>query len=206
MKGFACNFWCFYWWWLISIVISNISILLTCNCMGWFPWHSEKYSFLIILFILVELAAGGFIFFNHSWKDVIPVDKTGNFDMMYSFLKENWRIAKWVALGAVLFEAVLFTVALIVQSGNQADYDSDDEYIAPRSSTRQPLVNKQPVADPRVPNLDYRPIRNDAWSQRMREKYGVDTFDPNRFQQATISPAEQRNRCAILWNSVGISR
>ena len=24
--------------------------------------------------------------------------------MMYSFLKENWRIAKWVALGAVLFE------------------------------------------------------------------------------------------------------
>jgi len=35
---------------------------------------------------------------------VIPVDKTGNFDMMYSFLKENWRIAKWVALGAVIFE------------------------------------------------------------------------------------------------------
>lgn len=156
------------------------------------------YSFLIILFILVELAAGGFIFFNHSWKEVIPVDKTGNFDMMYSFLKDNWRIAKWVALGAVVFEALLFTVALIVQSGNQADYDSDDEYIGPRSGVRQPLVNKQAVADPRVPNLDYRPIRNDAWSQRMREKYGVDTFDPNRFQQATISPSEQRNRCAIL--------
>uniref|UniRef100_A0A0D9X4M4 Tobamovirus multiplication protein 2A n=1 Tax=Leersia perrieri TaxID=77586 RepID=A0A0D9X4M4_9ORYZ len=129
---------------------------------------------------------------------VIPVDKTGNFDMMYSFLKDNWRIAKWVALGAALFEALLFTLALIVQSGNQADYDSDDEYIAPRSSTRQPLVNKQPVADPRVPNLDYRPIRNDAWSQRMREKYGVDTFDPNSFQQGTISPAEQRSRCTIL--------
>ncbi|KAL6659341.1 hypothetical protein ACP70R_003381 [Stipagrostis hirtigluma subsp. patula] len=192
----------------------------------------EKYSFLIILFILVELAAGGFIFFNHSWREVIPVDKTGNFDMMYSFLKENWRIAKWVALGAVIFDvdlvptgmgapvndfsiamfqkilknikhathvkALLFTVALIVQSGNQADYDSDDEYIGQRSGVRQPLVNQQAAADPRVPNLDYRPIRNDAWSQRMREKYGVDTFDPNRFQQATISPAEQRNRCTIL--------
>ncbi|CAL5003921.1 unnamed protein product [Urochloa decumbens] len=157
------------------------------------------YSFLIILFILVELAAGGFTFFNHSWKEVIPVDKTGNFDMMYSFLKENWRIAKWVALGAVIFEALLFTVAIIVQSGNQADYDSDDEYIGPRSGIRQPLVNQQQgAADPRVPNLDYRPIRNDAWSQRMREKYGVDSFDPNRFQQATISPAEQRNRCTIL--------
>ncbi|KAL6840769.1 hypothetical protein ACP4OV_029295 [Aristida adscensionis] len=144
------------------------------------------------------LAAGGFIFFNHSWKEVIPVDRTGNFEMMYSFLKENWRIAKWVALGAVIFEALLFTVALIVQSGNQTDYDSDDEYIGQRSGVRQPLVNQQAAADPRVPNLDYRPIRNDAWSQRMREKYGVDTFDPNRFQQATISPAERRNRCTIL--------
>ncbi|OEL16771.1 Tobamovirus multiplication protein 2A [Dichanthelium oligosanthes] len=129
---------------------------------------------------------------------VIPVDKTGNFDMMYSFLKENWKIAKWVALGAVVFEALLFTVAIIVQSGNQADYDSDNEYIGPRSGIRQPLVNQQAAADPRVPNLDYRPIRNDAWSQRMREKYGVDSFDPNRFQQATISPVEQRNRCTIL--------
>jgi hypothetical protein len=35
---------------------------------------------------------------------VIPIDKTGNFDMIYSFLKENWKIAKWVALGAVVFE------------------------------------------------------------------------------------------------------
>lgn len=35
---------------------------------------------------------------------VIPVDKTGNFDMVYNFLKENWKIAKWVALGAVIFE------------------------------------------------------------------------------------------------------
>ncbi|KAF8670060.1 hypothetical protein HU200_051252 [Digitaria exilis] len=156
------------------------------------------YSFLIILFILVELAAGGFIFFNHNWKKVIPVDKTGNFDMVYNFLKENWKIAKWVALGAVIFEALLFTIAIIVQSGNQADYDSGDEYIGPRSGIRQPLVNQQTAADPRVPNLDYRPIRNDAWSQRMREKYGVDSFDPNRFQQATISPAEQRSRCTIL--------
>jgi hypothetical protein len=44
-----------------------------------------------------------FIEFSFALQ-VIPVDKTGNFDMMYSFLKENWRIAKWVALGAVVFE------------------------------------------------------------------------------------------------------
>jgi hypothetical protein len=35
---------------------------------------------------------------------VIPVDKTENFDVMYDFLKENWEIARWVALGSVIFE------------------------------------------------------------------------------------------------------
>lgn len=35
---------------------------------------------------------------------VIPADKTGDFDMIYSFLKKNWKITKWVALGAVILE------------------------------------------------------------------------------------------------------
>lgn len=35
---------------------------------------------------------------------IIPADKTGNIDMIYNFLKENWNIAKWVALGAVILE------------------------------------------------------------------------------------------------------
>ena len=36
----------------------------------------------------------------------IPADKTGDFDMIYDFLK-NWKIAKWVALGAVILEVHL---------------------------------------------------------------------------------------------------
>ncbi|VAI75843.1 unnamed protein product [Triticum turgidum subsp. durum] len=133
---------------------------------------------------------------------VIPVDKTGNFDMIYSFLKENWRTAKWVALGAVVFEALLFTVALIVQSGNQDDYDSDDECIGPRSGVRQPLVNKQTATDPRVPNLDYRPIRNDAWSQRMRDTKQVSTgHDISRRTKKQMHNPLMLGRC----NSVLVS-
>jgi len=45
---------------------------------------------------------------------VVPVDKTGNFDMVYNFLKENWRIAKWVALGAVIFEVKQLSIPWIV--------------------------------------------------------------------------------------------
>jgi hypothetical protein len=34
----------------------------------------------------------------------IPTDKTGDFDMIYGFLRENWNIVRWVALGIVIFE------------------------------------------------------------------------------------------------------
>lgn len=62
-------------------------------------------------------------------------------------------------------QALVFVLALMVRAAaNRAvEYDSDDEYI------RQPLMNRQGVP-PVLGTLDHRPSRNDAWSQRMREK------------------------------------
>ncbi|KAG6521225.1 hypothetical protein ZIOFF_018291 [Zingiber officinale] len=149
---------------------------------------------------------------------LIPDDKTGNFSIIYDFLDDNWKIAKWVALGAIILElgnnlykmlGLLFVLALVVRASNRAaEYDSDDEYIAPRSTIRQPLMNRQGAAATGVPVLgsfDHRPSRNDAWSQRMREKYGLDTSeftynpsDPSRYQQATVSQTEEKGCCTIL--------
>ena len=72
-------------------------------------------------------------------------------------------------------QALVFLLALAVRAANKPpEYDSDDEYIAPTSSVRQPLINnRQGVTATGVPvtgTLDQRPSRNDAWSQRMREK------------------------------------
>ena len=72
-------------------------------------------------------------------------------------------------------QALVFLLALAVRAANKPpEYDSDDEYIGPRSSVRQPLINnRQGVTTTGVPvtaTLDQRPSRNDAWSQRMREK------------------------------------
>ncbi|EXB99792.1 hypothetical protein L484_023325 [Morus notabilis] len=139
----------------------------------------------------------------------IPTDKTGDFDMVYAFLKDHWKIVRWVALGAVVFEALLFLFALLVKSANRpAEYDSDDEFIAPRQQIRQPLINRQAAPATGVPvagTLDQRPSRNDAWSTRMREKYGLDTseftYNPsesNRFQQVAPQPTEERSRCTIM--------
>nr|CAD1820775.1 unnamed protein product [Ananas comosus var. bracteatus] len=198
--------------WFIYLFIGIGVILFIISCFGCLGATTRNrcclsfYSFLIILMILVELAAAAVIFFDHSWRDAIPADKTGDFEMIYTFLKDNWKIAKWVALGAVVLEALMFLLALIVRIANEhADYDSDDKYIAPRLETQKPLINRINIPSSGVPTLDNRPVRNDTWSQRIRKKYGHDTLeftynptDPSRFQQATIAPANDRGQCAIL--------
>lgn len=200
--------------WFIYVFIGIGAILFLISFFGCIGAVTRNgcclsfYAFLVILLILLELGAAAFIFFDHDWTDLIPHDKTKSFDMIYGFIKENWKIVKWVALGAVVLEALVFLLAILVRAANlPADYDSDDEYIGTRSA-RQPLINRQGVPATGVPltaTLDQRPSRNDAWSQRMREKYGLDTSeftynpsDPSRFQQGAAPQTEERSRCTIL--------
>ncbi|KAK4369624.1 hypothetical protein RND71_013416 [Anisodus tanguticus] len=206
--------------WFIYLFIGIGAVLVVvscCGCIGAATRNGcclscEQYSALIFLLILIELAAAGFIFFDKSWREEIPTDNTGNFDMIYDFLDDHWKIIKWVTLGAVIFEALIFLLALVVRAANRpADYDSDDEYIGgPRQQIRQPLINNRPPPAPAtgVPvagTLDNRPSRSDAWSTRMREKYGLDTseftYNPsesNRYPQTAAQPQEERKGCAIM--------
>ncbi|KAK2985046.1 hypothetical protein RJ640_016966 [Escallonia rubra] len=229
--------------WFIYLFAGIGVILFVVSCFGCIGAATRngcclscptQYSVLVILLILVELGFAAFIFFDKSWKDEIPTDKTGDFDMIYDFLEEHWKIVKWVALGAVILEsslsrdeniidyelkpksyaklimALVFLLALLVRAANRpAEYDSDDEYIGgPRQQIRQPLINRPPVPPTGVPvagALDQRPSRNDAWSTRMREKYGLDTSeftynpsDSSRYQQAPPQPTEERSRCTIM--------
>lgn len=58
-------------------------------------------------FLYLPLAFGSFLIISmQCWPclQVIPVDKTGNFDTIYNFLEQNWNIARWVALGVVVYE------------------------------------------------------------------------------------------------------
>ncbi|XP_057478545.1 tobamovirus multiplication protein 2A-like isoform X1 [Actinidia eriantha] len=200
--------------WFIYLFIGVGVILFVISCFGCIAAVTRNgccltcYAVLVILLILVELACAAFIFFDKSWQDDIPTDKTGDFDMIYDFLEENWEIVKWVALGVIILEALLFLLAVIVRAANRpVECDSDDEYIGgPRQQARQPLINRPPVPAMGVPvTLDQRPSRNDAWSTRMREKYGLDTteftYNPsesNRYQQAPAQPPEERSRCTVM--------
>ncbi|XP_061359740.1 tobamovirus multiplication protein 2A-like [Gastrolobium bilobum] len=200
--------------WFIYLFIGIGVILFVISCFGCIGAVTRNgcclsfYSVLVVLLILVELGCAAFIFFDKSWKEEIPTDKTGDFDMIYQFLRGNWNIVKWVALGIVIFEALLFVLALIVRAANRpADYDSDEEFV-PRQQVRQPLLNRPAGPATGVPvagTIDQRPGRTDAWSARMREKYGLDTseftYNPsesNRFQQVNSQPTEERSRCTIM--------
>ncbi|KAA3460325.1 tobamovirus multiplication protein 2A-like [Gossypium australe] len=221
--------------WFLCLFIGVGVVLFIISCFGCIGTATRNlccltcYSLLVFLLILVELGCAAFIFFDKSWKDEIPTDKTGDFDMIYEFLEENWTIVKWVALGIVVLEvrigcdnhlnlqAFIFLLALMVRAANiPADYDSDDEFIAPREQ-RQPLISRPPsVPASGVPvsvSLDQRPGRNDAWSAPLTlfftgyvlNQYGLDTseftYNPaesNRYQQVVPPPAEERSRCTIM--------
>ncbi|CAN1333993.1 Tobamovirus multiplication protein 2A [Linum perenne] len=202
--------------WFIYLFIGVGAILFVVSCFGCIGAVTRNgcclscYSVLVFLLILVELGCAAFIFFDKTWQEQLPVDKTGNFDMVYGFLKENWKIIQWVALGIVVFEALIFILALVVRAVNRpVEYDSDDELIAPRQQIRQPLMGRPPLPPatgvPVAGALDQRSSRSDAWSTRMREKYGLDTaeftYNPSeshRYQQVSAQPTEEKSRCTIM--------
>ncbi|XP_061343911.1 tobamovirus multiplication protein 2A-like [Gastrolobium bilobum] len=201
--------------WFIYLFIGIGVVLFVISCFGCIGAVTRNgcclscYSILVLLLILVELGCAAFIFFDKSWKEEIPSDKTGDFDMIYGFLRENWNIVRWVALGIVIFEALLFLLAVIVRAANRpTDYDSDEDLINPRQHVRQPLLNRPAGPATGLPvagTIDQRPGRNDAWSTRMREKYGLDTseftYNPSeshRFQQVNSQPTEEKSRCTIM--------
>ncbi|CAI9756424.1 unnamed protein product [Fraxinus pennsylvanica] len=151
-------------------------------------------------------------------------------DSIFDKLPKAWFIYSFIGIGVILFVisccgcigtaarngccltcALVFLLALIVRTANRpADYDSDDEYISrPGQQIRQPLINNRPAVTatgvPVTGTLDHLPSRSDAWSTRMREKYGLDTseftYNPsesNRYQQAAPQSSEGSSRCTIM--------
>eukprot|EP00249_Psilotum_nudum_P008593 c21390_g1_i1 orf=303-1268(-) len=204
--------------WFIYLFIGAGVIICLITCSGYIAAASMNgcclscYTIFVGLFIILELALAGFIFFNHNWEKDIPEDPTGQLGNIEDFIKSNFRILKWVALAIVILEGIAILLSLILRALNSSrkeDYDSDDDYVPPRSGVRQPLLNRQGVpgatASPAGGSESW-PVRTDAWSTRMREKYGLDTteftYNPTesrRFApQTTASVEERKCKCMIM--------
>lgn len=201
------------WFLIVFIAVGVVIILITCS--GYIAAATENgcclscYSVFVALVILIELGLASFIFFDDSWDDVIPDDSTGELASIENFIDNNLKILRWVALGIVAVQALALLMAVILRalaSSAKREYDSDDDYLAPRTS-RQPLINRQTTAGAGTAGTgsDGRPARSDAWSTRMREKYGLDTnefsYNPaekRAGQQPTAAGEEKKSRCSIM--------
>ncbi|KAJ4799882.1 Tobamovirus multiplication protein 2A [Rhynchospora pubera] len=161
------------------------------------------YIFLVLLLVVFQLIGTAFILLDRHLTDVIRADKTGYLHEMYEFLKHNWKAMKWVALGVVILEALAFLVAFVVRALNAPpdESDSDMEFESPAGSNRQLLVHSQGGESytDQENNSGQEPIRTDTWSQRMREKYGLNTSDFT-YNPAAPTPTdeEERRRCNIV--------
>eukprot|EP00245_Coleochaete_scutata_P003594 TRINITY_DN15290_c0_g1_i1.p1 TRINITY_DN15290_c0_g1~~TRINITY_DN15290_c0_g1_i1.p1 ORF type:complete len:289 (-),score=44.58 TRINITY_DN15290_c0_g1_i1:739-1605(-) len=166
------------------------------------------YTFGLGLLILTQGIVSVGIFLDDSWEKDIPADPTGELEKTKHFVLQNLNICKWVGLGVLIVEVVGLLLALTLramQDGSRSGYESDDDYaVTIPPPRRQPLLTQAQSSS----SLPERPtMRNDAWSTRLREKYGVDTneftYNPqvgnHRYVQAPQTfAAEQDRKCTIL--------
>ncbi|CAA3015987.1 tobamovirus multiplication 2A-like [Olea europaea subsp. europaea] len=160
--------------WFIYLFIGIGVVLFVISCCGCIGATLRNgccltcYSIFVILLILVELGCAAFIFFDKSWKEEIPTDKTRSFDMIYEFMDKHWKIIRWVALGAVILEKV--------QNDKPGSHCSTGKLIL------------QPVSPERMRKkygLD-------------TSEFTYNPSESHRYQQAAAQPSEERSRCIIM--------
>ncbi|KAH9326493.1 hypothetical protein KI387_006671 [Taxus chinensis] len=185
--------------------IGHIAAEITNGCCLCF------YSVLVIFLLLLEAALVGDIFLNHHWEKDIPDDPTGEFENITKFIRDNLDVCKWVGLAVVIIQAFSLLLAMLLRalvSTRQINYDSDEDYMVPRGSNRQPLLKHQASQAPSVSATgEPRSNRIDAWSKRMREKYGLNTrseFISCYVVRQTVEARERLNQ-HIRSHSNGIS-
>eukprot|EP00249_Psilotum_nudum_P031429 c4546_g1_i1 orf=337-1317(-) len=170
------------------------------------------YTVFLCLLIVLEAAIAAFVFLNHHWEQDIPDDPTGQFDNLKNFVEENFDICKWVGLVVLVVQALAILISMILRAlgpvPQGSGYDSDDDYVPPRSGMRQPLLGRQTSQGvaASTTGADVRPPRGDAWTARMREKYGLDTTeftysptDSKRFSATYPTLVEEKSRkCTVM--------
>lgn len=204
--------------WFIYAFLGAGIIACLITCTGHIAGETSSacclscYTVLLIMLLILQGAITATVFFDHTWREDLPKDPTGELAKIYDFVEENYDICKWVGLSVLIVEALalLFSLTLrAVLDPRKSGYDSDDDYL-PRSQ-RQPLLNRQATtaggAAPNGAPTESRPARSDEWSKRMREKYGLDTneftYNPSeskRVPQTGAVPTGEENKscCTIM--------
>ncbi|CAN6485867.1 unnamed protein product [Victoria cruziana] len=162
------------------------------------------YTFLMTVIILLEAALVGFMLIDKHWEEDLPYDPTGEFHKLRSFIEDNIDICEGVGLFVLAIQALSLLLALILRAmvtRRRGHYECDEDDYLVGADFRQPFLGAQVTAST---SLDSKSNRSDAWSTRMREKYGL---NPNEFAYGGGDPSvvqpmgtirEDQGRCSIL--------
>eukprot|EP01018_Ginkgo_biloba_P009461 Gb_15223 [translate_table: standard] len=107
-----------------------------------------------------------------------------------------------------LFVTLSLLLAMILRamvSPRKTDYDSDGDNFPPRVGSRYPLLNHQGAQGPSAVLAENRSNRADAWSTRMRQKYGLYTKEYTYDSTSTTASAptatssnDNNSQCTIM--------
>lgn len=120
------------------------------------------YMVFVFLLVMLEAAVAVDIFLNKNWEEDFPEDETEKLDELKHFVKSNFEMCKWIALGIVGAQAISIFLAMVLRalgSERGSYYDSDDEYVP----VRLPLLRDQVQHTPYI--IDHRLApHNNSWN------------------------------------------
>jgi hypothetical protein len=179
-------------------------------------WLLGLYACMVIVMVVAQGALLIAYFQDDSWKKHLPHDDTGQAQKMERFIEDKLAVIKWIGLAAFVLQMLSVTLACWMSSAQVAalaeeEEDQEDEVWGRRrplladsseASTSGAASSSSRLRDPNAP------ARDDPWSKRMQDKYGLDmnqfTYDPARRQQTARQSADaageegqQSRRCVI---------
>lgn len=162
---------------------------------------------LMCLVLTAQACMGVAYWVDRSWEQRLPPES----EAVKRFIAQRLEVCKWV--GVALFSAQLFTLLLscALQSAYVHAQEAAEDAAEDNQWQRQPLLQsgtgqqQQAAAASRralSPQLvPQRSPRNDSWSRRMQEQYGLDTsgfsYDPER-QAAPMATVGATNTAAVV--------
>lgn len=142
------------------------------------------HALLLVAMLIVQAALAAALVTMSSEHEPLPPDSTENEKQIWQRIRDNQTVA--VCLGAALLtvELVDLVLSLVLQasSARRDDEDEDIDAYFERSygaDARRPLVTRQPQQHEAELGRASGNLRNaadsdSAWSERMRNKYGID--------------------------------
>ncbi|KAI3990791.1 hypothetical protein MKX01_011699 [Papaver californicum] len=132
------------------------------------------YSLLNMVLILLEAIMVAFLVLDKRWAKDLPRDSTGELDSLRSFIDDNIDVCKWLGIAVVIIQALSLLVSLVlramVSTRDPDDYESDDDYVAVRGRTFEPLLSQQRSHNSGSTSTDTKGTHSDIWRNRIREK------------------------------------